>query len=195
MGSLPQSRERWAASVCFAQRAAAASRTRRERRYAEVASGLASVRVGEPAALLHQTGQYSVPSQPDRARRPPAPLDAHRHLHSASACRGRSYWHRARPRYARRGKPYYLSLRGRGMSTTAAFVALGRKLARVCFALLKNGTDFTPDGRSGACAATCPVDGSCSNSSQTNSSARYRCTAQARAAVGQIAGHAPGILR
>ena len=51
-------------------------------------------------------------------------------------------------------EPYYLSLRGRGMSTTAAFVALGRKLARVCFALLKNGTDFTPDGRSGACAAT-----------------------------------------
>ena len=29
-------------------------------------------------------------------------------------------------------EPYYLSLRGRGMSTTAAFVALGRNLARVC---------------------------------------------------------------
>ena len=47
-----------------------------------------------------------------------------------------------------------MSLRARGMSTTAAFVALGRKLARVCFALLKNGTDFNPDRRSGACAAT-----------------------------------------
>ena len=51
-------------------------------------------------------------------------------------------------------EPYYLSLRQRGMSTTAAFVALGRKLARVCFALLKNGIDFNPDRRSGACAAT-----------------------------------------
>ena len=51
-------------------------------------------------------------------------------------------------------EPYYLSLRARGMSTTAAFVALDRKLARVCFALLKNGTDFNPDRRSGACAET-----------------------------------------
>ena len=51
-------------------------------------------------------------------------------------------------------EPYYLSLCGRGMSTTAAFVALGRKLARVCFARLKNGTDFNPHRRSGACAAT-----------------------------------------
>lgn len=41
-------------------------------------------------------------------------------------------------------EPYYLALRSRGLSTTAAFVALGRKLARVCFALLKNGTDFNP---------------------------------------------------
>ena len=51
-------------------------------------------------------------------------------------------------------EPYYLSLRQRGMSTTAAFVALGRKLARVCFALLKNGTEFNPRRRAGACAAT-----------------------------------------
>lgn len=36
--------------------------------------------------------------------------------------------------------PCYLAMRTRGMSTTAAFVALGRKLARVCFALLRNGT-------------------------------------------------------
>ena len=51
-------------------------------------------------------------------------------------------------------EPYYLSLRARGISTTAAFVALGRKLARVCFALLKNGIDFNPHRRLGACAAT-----------------------------------------
>jgi transposase len=51
-------------------------------------------------------------------------------------------------------EPYYLSLRQRGMSATAAFVALGRKLARVCFALLKNGTDFNPERRAAACAQT-----------------------------------------
>ena len=39
-------------------------------------------------------------------------------------------------------EPYYLALRQRGLSTTAAFVALGHKLARVCFALLQNGTEF-----------------------------------------------------
>ena len=44
-------------------------------------------------------------------------------------------------------EPYYLALRSRGLSTTAAFVTLGRKLARVCFALLKNGTDFNPSFR------------------------------------------------
>ena len=39
---------------------AAPCSTGRERRYAEVASDLASVRVGEPAALLQQTGQYEL---------------------------------------------------------------------------------------------------------------------------------------
>jgi hypothetical protein len=34
-------------------------------------------------------------------------------------------------------EPYYLKLRERGFSTTAAFVALGRKLARVCFCLAR----------------------------------------------------------
>ena len=48
-------------------------------------------------------------------------------------------------------EPYYLALRQRGLSVTAAFVALGRKLARVCFALLKNGTEFNPNLRSEAC--------------------------------------------
>ena len=51
-------------------------------------------------------------------------------------------------------EPYYLALRERGLTTTAAFVALGRKLARVCFALLKNGIEFNPSLRSGACEAT-----------------------------------------
>ena len=51
-------------------------------------------------------------------------------------------------------KPYYLALRQRGLSATAAFVALGRKLERVCFALLKNGTEFSPDLRTPACATT-----------------------------------------
>ena len=51
-------------------------------------------------------------------------------------------------------EPYYLALRQRGLSATAAFVALGRKLARVCFALLKNGTEFNPNLRSGACVTT-----------------------------------------
>jgi len=32
----------------------------------------------------------------------------------------------------------------RGFSTTAAFVALGRKLARVAFALLQKNVDFDP---------------------------------------------------
>ena len=51
-------------------------------------------------------------------------------------------------------EPDYLALRQRGLSATAAFVALSRKLARVCFALLKNETEFNPNLRSGACATT-----------------------------------------
>lgn len=49
---------------------------------------------------------------------------------------------------------YYLALRQRGLSSTAAFVALGRKLARLCFALLRAGTDFNPERHPGACLAT-----------------------------------------
>lgn len=44
-------------------------------------------------------------------------------------------------------EPCYVDLRSRGLSTTAAFVALGRKLALVYFALLKNGNDFNPNFR------------------------------------------------
>ncbi len=51
-------------------------------------------------------------------------------------------------------EPYYLALRARGMSTTAAFVALGRKLARVCFALLQNETDFNSNLLFKGCALT-----------------------------------------
>jgi hypothetical protein len=39
-------------------------------------------------------------------------------------------------------EPYYLALSEQGFSTTAAFVALGRKLARVAFALLQRNVDF-----------------------------------------------------
>ena len=39
---------------------------------------------------------------------------------------------------------YYLTLRERGLSSTAAFVALGRKIARLCFVLLKNKAIFDP---------------------------------------------------
>ncbi|MDH3379615.1 MAG: transposase, partial [Gammaproteobacteria bacterium] len=51
-------------------------------------------------------------------------------------------------------EPYYLALRARSMSTTAAFVALGRKLARVCFALLQKNTGFNPIFPLKGCALT-----------------------------------------
>ncbi len=51
-------------------------------------------------------------------------------------------------------EPYYLRLRDRGLSSTAAFVALSRKLARVCFALLQNNTEFNPRVPQEACIST-----------------------------------------
>jgi hypothetical protein len=51
-------------------------------------------------------------------------------------------------------EPYYRRLRERGLSSTAAFVALGRMLARLCIALLRNGADFNPDIHRGACQVT-----------------------------------------
>jgi transposase len=51
-------------------------------------------------------------------------------------------------------EPYYLRLRGRGMSSTAALVALGRKLAKVSFALLRTDTPFVPAASENACATT-----------------------------------------
>ena len=41
-----------------------------------------------------------------------------------------------------RWKGYYERLRSRGLSTTAAHVALARKLARVAFALLRDGSEY-----------------------------------------------------
>lgn len=50
--------------------------------------------------------------------------------------------------------PYYLRLRERGLSSTAAFVALSRKLAKVCFALLQNDSRFDPRAHRPACMST-----------------------------------------
>lgn len=50
--------------------------------------------------------------------------------------------------------PYYQSLRARGLSGTAALVALSRKLARVCYALLQNHRPFDPLQRQVTCTRT-----------------------------------------
>jgi hypothetical protein len=44
-------------------------------------------------------------------------------------------------------EPYYLKLRERGLSSTAAFVALSRRLAKVSFALLRTNAQFVPTTR------------------------------------------------
>ena len=51
-------------------------------------------------------------------------------------------------------EPYYLRLRGRGMSSTAALVALSRKLAKVSFALLRTDARFVPAACENACVTT-----------------------------------------
>jgi transposase len=51
-------------------------------------------------------------------------------------------------------EPYYLRLRDRGLSSTAAFVALSRKLAKVCFALLQNRSEFDRLAHRAACMST-----------------------------------------
>lgn len=51
-------------------------------------------------------------------------------------------------------EPYYLRLRDHGLSSTAAFVALSRKLAKVCFALLKNNAQFDPTAHKAACMSS-----------------------------------------
>jgi hypothetical protein len=47
-----------------------------------------------------------------------------------------------------------LQLRARGLSSTAAFVALSRKLAKVSFALLRTNAPFVPAVSETACVAT-----------------------------------------
>jgi transposase len=51
-------------------------------------------------------------------------------------------------------KSYYRSLRDRGFSGTAALVAVSRKLARVCYALLQKQTSFNPEFRTRPCMST-----------------------------------------
>ena len=49
---------------------------------------------------------------------------------------------------------YYHNLQRRGLSKTAALVAIARKIARLAFALLKNQTTFCPQHHLKACAPT-----------------------------------------
>jgi transposase len=64
-------------------------------------------------------------------------------FNAAMQCRRNTHW-----------QPYYLTLRQRGSSSTAAFVARGRKIARLCFVLLRKEADLHPNFHSGACPAT-----------------------------------------
>lgn len=48
-------------------------------------------------------------------------------------------------------KPYYERALARGLSRTQALVALGRKLARIAFALLKSGSTYQPKSANQAC--------------------------------------------
>ena len=48
-------------------------------------------------------------------------------------------------------KPFYQRYRDRGFSTIEALIILARKLARVAFAIVKNGTDFDPTRIKVAC--------------------------------------------
>jgi transposase len=50
--------------------------------------------------------------------------------------------------------PFYQRYLDRGLATTEALIILARKLARVAFALLKNGTQYKPKSARGACIAT-----------------------------------------
>lgn len=50
--------------------------------------------------------------------------------------------------------PIYQRYLDRGFSTTAALIALARKLARIAFALLKNGTEYSPKSAQAACIRT-----------------------------------------
>jgi transposase len=51
-------------------------------------------------------------------------------------------------------KPQYQALKARGMATTAAYVVIARKLARLAFVLLRNETRFDPHKFNTPCTAT-----------------------------------------
>ncbi len=51
-------------------------------------------------------------------------------------------------------RPYYQSLRDRGLSGTAALMILARKMVRVCYALLKTQLPFEPGIEKPPCAVT-----------------------------------------
>lgn len=63
-------------------------------------------------------------------KRGPALLRRQLYMMAFSACRTHAF------------KPMYQALRARGLSSTASFVILGRKLLRVAFALWRTQTDF-----------------------------------------------------
>jgi transposase len=51
-------------------------------------------------------------------------------------------------------KAFYQRHLDRGLATTEALIILARKLARIAFTLLKNGTQYQPKSARGACIAT-----------------------------------------
>ena len=71
-------------------------------------------------------------------------LEARRLLHNAAMAAARNPLFKAR----------YEALLARGLSTTAAYVVIARKLARIAFALMRNGANFDPKHLNGACLAT-----------------------------------------
>jgi hypothetical protein len=86
---------------------------------------------------LHPLGRQRGRRHPDRCAYPRLLFNA------AMQARRNTLW-----------EPYYQRLRNRGLSTTAAFVALGRRLAKVCFALLQNDSQFDPLSHRPACTST-----------------------------------------
>ena len=70
--------------------------------------------------------------------------EARRLLHNAAMAAARNPLFKAR----------YEALLARGLSTTAAYVVIARKLARIAFALMRNGANFDPKHLRGACLAT-----------------------------------------
>jgi len=53
-----------------------------------------------------------------------------------------------------RWKVFYQRYLGRGLTTIQALVIVARKLARTAFALMKNQTEYQPDGVPQGCGRT-----------------------------------------